>query len=103
MELFPSLIQGSRVQLHPLAHTQFASLHSVQRLSQTKNVSDKYSLPGTSPSLIPRLGMRLDKPVPCFLWLHQCQLYMFIGCSHSLVYTEDIITLSSLHPGIVAA
>ena len=32
-------------QLHPLTHAQFASLHSVQRLSPKKGASDKNSLP----------------------------------------------------------
>ena len=34
-----SLLQGSKVQLHPLAHAQFASLNSAQ--SKKKGVSDK--------------------------------------------------------------
>ena len=42
----PSLLQGSKVELHPLAHAQFASLHSVQRLSPKKGASDKNSHPG---------------------------------------------------------
>ena len=32
----PSLIQGSKVELHPLTHAQFASLHPVQTLSPKK-------------------------------------------------------------------
>ena len=45
----PSLLQGSKVELHPLAHAQFASLHSVQRLSPKKGASDKNSHPGLPP------------------------------------------------------
>ena len=37
---------GSRVELHPLAHAQFASWNSAQRLSPKKGASDKNSLPG---------------------------------------------------------
>ena len=42
----PSLLQGSKVELHPLAHAQFPSLHSVQRESPKKGASDKNSCPG---------------------------------------------------------
>ena len=37
---------GSRVELHPLAHAQFASWNSAQRLSPKKGASDKNSHPG---------------------------------------------------------
>ena len=40
-----SLLLGSRVELHPLAHAQSASLNCVQRLSPKKGASDKNSLP----------------------------------------------------------
>ena len=36
----PSLLQGSKVELHPLAHAQFATFNSVQRLSPKKGASD---------------------------------------------------------------
>ena len=42
----PSLLQGSKVELHPLAHAQFATFNSVQRLSPKKGASDKNSPPG---------------------------------------------------------
>ena len=39
----PGLLQGSKVELHPLAHAQFATFNSVQRLSPKKGASDKNS------------------------------------------------------------
>ena len=41
----PDLLQGSKVELHPLAHAQFAIFNSVQRLSPKKGASDKNSRP----------------------------------------------------------
>ena len=46
IEPSPSLLLGSRVELHPLAHAQSASLNCVQRLSPKKGASDKNSHPG---------------------------------------------------------
>ena len=45
-EQSPSLLLGSRIELHPLAHAQFASWNSAQRLSPKKVASDKNSSPG---------------------------------------------------------
>ena len=39
----PGLLQGSKVELHPLAHAQFAIFNSIQRLSPKKGASDKNS------------------------------------------------------------
>ena len=47
IEPSPTLLQGSRVELHPFAHAQFASLKCVQRLSPKKGASDKNSHTGT--------------------------------------------------------
>ena len=41
----PGLLQGSKVELHPLTHAQFATFNSVQRLSPKKGASDKNSRP----------------------------------------------------------
>ena len=46
IQIEPSPV-GSRVELHPLAHAQFASWNSVQRLSPKKGASDKNSPTGT--------------------------------------------------------
>ena len=50
MEPFPSLLQGSKVELHPLTHAQFATFNFVQRLSPKKGASDK-NLPPISVSV----------------------------------------------------
>ena len=49
IEPSPSLLLGSRVELHPLAHAQSATLNCVQRLSPKKGASDKNSLPESLP------------------------------------------------------
>ena len=46
IEPSPNLLQGSKVELHPLTHAQFATFHSVQRLSPKKGASDKNSQAG---------------------------------------------------------
>ena len=46
IEPSPSLLQGSKVKPHPLAHAQFATFNSVQRLSPKKGASDKNSPTG---------------------------------------------------------
>ena len=46
IEPSPSLLLGSRVELHPLAHAQSATSNCVQRLSPKKGASDKNSLTG---------------------------------------------------------
>ena len=43
IEPAPTLLQGSRVELHPFTHAQVASLNCVQRLRPKKGASDKNS------------------------------------------------------------
>ena len=64
LEPSPSLLLGSRVELHPLAHAQFASWNSAQRLSPKRVRQIKIRIPADPilPQLTPTALMQLSTP-----------------------------------------